>query len=94
MNQHEIVGGFLQEESANNFAVLLPELKLPDPNCNDPHSTTGKTLIVIWGICGSSYNMPKSLFYLLKGGCTLNPKPSIVVSIFFFIIPIRTHYNL
>ena len=28
MNQHEIVGGSWREESANNFAVLLPELKL------------------------------------------------------------------
>ena len=37
--------------------------------------------------------MAIAIFYLLKGAHSLNPKPLIVVSIFFPIIPIQPQYT-
>ena len=44
------------------------------------------------GYMGSYYNIPKAIFYLRKGGYAQNPKPEILVSIFFSIIPIYPPY--
>ena len=42
----------------------------------------------IWGVWGSYYNIPKAIFYLLRGLYTLNPKKNIAFSTLFSIISI------
>ena len=46
---------------------VLKECYPPRASSNPPAYIAAPHVDRIWGICGSYYNIPKALFYLLKG---------------------------